>query len=86
MKEELESPAVANLLNSLEDKEQSRLHNLGKQVIDDDTNQTGRMLAALANCSREVDVRVETLSLTLFALVTTDRHLNEPRYVTLPND
>ena len=35
--------------------------------------------------SREVDGGVETLSLTLPAVVTTDLRLNEPRYVTLPN-
>ena len=35
--------------------------------------------------SREVDGGIETLSLTLPAIVTTDLRLNEPRYVTLPN-
>ena len=35
--------------------------------------------------SREVDGGLETLSLTLPAIVTTDLRLNEPRYVTLPN-
>ena len=34
---------------------------------------------------REVDGGLETLSLTLPAVVTTDLRLNEPRYVTLPN-
>ena len=38
-----------------------------------------------ANVTREVDGGLETLSLTLPALVTTDLRLNEPRYVTLPN-
>jgi electron transfer flavoprotein beta subunit len=34
---------------------------------------------------REVDGGMETLSLTLPAIITTDLRLNEPRYVTLPN-
>jgi electron transfer flavoprotein beta subunit len=34
---------------------------------------------------REVDGGLETLALTLPAIVTTDLRLNEPRYVTLPN-
>jgi electron transfer flavoprotein beta subunit len=35
--------------------------------------------------TREVDGGLETLSLTLPAIVTSDLRLNEPRYVTLPN-
>jgi electron transfer flavoprotein beta subunit len=35
--------------------------------------------------TREVDGGLETLSLTLPAVFTTDLRLNEPRYVTLPN-
>jgi electron transfer flavoprotein beta subunit len=35
--------------------------------------------------TREVDGGLETESLTLPAVVTTDLRLNEPRYVTLPN-
>ncbi len=34
---------------------------------------------------REVDGGLETLALTMPAIVTTDLRLNEPRYVTLPN-
>jgi electron transfer flavoprotein beta subunit len=37
------------------------------------------------NVTREVDGGLETLSLSLPAIVTTDLRLNEPRYVTLPN-
>ncbi len=87
----------------LVDKEQPQLIILGKQAIDDDANQTGQMLAALADLpqatfaskvdlaadkvtvSREVDGGMETLTLTLPAVITTDLRLNEPRYVTLPN-
>jgi electron transfer flavoprotein beta subunit len=101
--EELQPLAVAKLLKALMDKEQPGLVILGKQAIDDDSNQTGQMLAALAdlpqgtfankvevvdgkvNVTREVDGGLETLSLTLPAIVTTDLRLNEPRYVTLPN-
>jgi electron transfer flavoprotein beta subunit len=38
-----------------------------------------------ATVSREVDGGIETLSISLPAIVTTDLRLNEPRYVTLPN-
>jgi len=100
---ELQPLAVAKLLKALVDKEQPGLIILGKQAIDDDANQTGQMLAALAdlpqgtfaskvevagdkvNVTREVDGGLETVSLSIPAVVTTDLRLNEPRYVTLPN-
>jgi len=100
---DLQPLAVAKLLKALADKEQPQLIILGKQAIDDDSNQTGQMLAALlgwpqatfaskvvvedgkVSVTREVDGGLETLSLTLPAIVTTDLRLNEPRYVTLPN-
>lgn len=100
---ELQPLAVAKLLKALVDKEQPGLIILGKQAIDDDANQTGQMLAALAglpqatfaskvqvadgkaSVTREVDGGLETLSVKLPAVVTTDLRLNEPRYVTLPN-
>ncbi|GAB3628401.1 electron transporter RnfB [Pandoraea terrae] len=101
--EELQPLAVAKLLKALVDKEQPQLVILGKQAIDDDSNQTGQMLAALAklpqatfaskvtvadgraHVTREVDGGLETVSLSLPAVITTDLRLNEPRYVTLPN-
>ena len=43
----LEPLAVAKLLKAVVDKEQPRLVIAGKQAIDDDSNQTGQMLAAL---------------------------------------
>ena len=46
--EDLQPLAVAKLLKALVDKEQPQLVILGKQAIDDDCNQTGQMLAALA--------------------------------------
>ncbi|MGB8434743.1 MAG: electron transfer flavoprotein subunit beta/FixA family protein [Burkholderiales bacterium] len=100
---ELQPLAVAKLLKALVDKEQPKLVLLGKQAIDDDANQTGQMLAALAGwaqgtfaskvkieggkvqVTREVDGGLETVSLSLPAVVTVDLRLNEPRYVTLPN-
>jgi electron transfer flavoprotein beta subunit len=100
---ELQPLAVAKLLKALADKEQPQLIILGKQAIDDDSNQTGQMLAALlgwpqatfaskivledgkAIVTREVDGGLETVALTLPAVITTDLRLNEPRYVTLPN-
>ena len=101
--EALQPLAVAKLLKALADKVQPQLVFLGKQVIDDDANQTGQMLAALAGWSqgtfaskveiadgkatvtREVDGGLETVAITLPAVITSDLRLNEPRYVTLPN-
>ena len=100
---ELQPLAVAKILKALVEKEGANLVILGKQAIDDDCNQTGQMLAALADLpqgtfaskvviengkavvTREVDGGLETVSLSLPAVVTTDLRLNEPRYVTLPN-
>ena len=47
--EELQPLAVAKIRKALVDKEQPGLVILGKQAIDDDANQTGQILAALAN-------------------------------------
>jgi len=100
---ELQPLAVAKLLKCLVEKEQAQLIILGKQAIDDDSNQTGQMLASLldvaqgtfaskvvvadgkVSVTREVDGGLETVALSLPAVVTTDLRLNEPRYVTLPN-
>jgi electron transfer flavoprotein beta subunit len=46
---DLQPLAVAKLLKALVDKEQPGLVILGKQAIDDDCNQVGQMLAALAD-------------------------------------
>jgi electron transfer flavoprotein beta subunit len=46
--EDLQPLAVAKLLKALVDQEKPELIILGKQAIDDDSNQTGQMLAALA--------------------------------------
>jgi electron transfer flavoprotein alpha subunit len=46
--EELQPLAVAKLLKALADREQPQLIILGKQAIDDDSNQTGQMLAAVS--------------------------------------
>ena len=101
--EELQPLAVAKLLRAIVDKERPKLVILGKQAIDDDSNQTGQMLAGLldwpqatfaskvdiagdsATVKREIDGGLETLELSLPAVVTTDLRLNEPRYATLPN-
>ena len=100
---ELQPLAVAKILKSICAKESPQLVIMGKQAIDDDSNQTGQMLAALlgwpqatfaskiqlkdgkAEVTREVDGGLETISIKLPAVVTTDLRLNEPRYVTLPN-
>ena len=44
---DLQPLAVAKLLRAVVDKEQPKVVLLGKQAIDDDSNQTGQMLAAL---------------------------------------
>ena len=50
--DELQPLAVAKLLKALVDKEQPGLVIVGKQAIDDDCNQTGQMLAALAGIAQ----------------------------------
>jgi electron transfer flavoprotein beta subunit len=100
---EVEPLGVAKLLKAIVDEEQPGLVILGKQAIDDDSNQVGQMLAALTGrpqgtfaskvevegdnvkVTREVDGGLETVSLKLPAIVTTDLRLNEPRYASLPN-
>lgn len=99
----VEPLAVAKTLKALVEKEKPDLVIMGKQSIDDDSNQTGQMLAALlgwaqgtftskveldggnVKVTREVDGGLETVSLKLPAIVTTDLRLNEPRYASLPN-
>src|SRR5260370_23527891 len=49
---ELQPLAVAKLLRAVVDKEQPGLVIVGKQAIDDDSNQTGQMLAALLGWSQ----------------------------------
>ena len=101
--DEVEPLAVAKILKAIVDEEQPGLVILGKQAIDDDSNQTGQMLAALlgrpqgtfasaitvegdsVTVTREVDAGLETVKLSLPAIVTADLRLNEPRYASLPN-
>ncbi len=101
--EAVEPLAVAKILKAIADEETPGIVFLGKQAIDDDSNQTGQMLAALmgrpqgtfaskveidgdaVSVTREVDGGLETVKLTLPAVVTTDLRLNEPRYASLPN-
>jgi electron transfer flavoprotein beta subunit len=101
--ETVEPLAVAKILAKIVAEEQPQLVILGKQAIDDDSNQTGQMLAALlgwgqgtfaskvtladgsVDVTREIDGGLQTVSLKLPAVVTTDLRLNEPRYASLPN-
>ena len=100
---DLEPILVAKLLKALVMKENPDFVIMGKQAIDDDSNQTGQMLASLlgwgqatfaskivvnkdiVEVTREVDGGLETLSVKLPAVITTDLRLNEPRYASLPN-
>jgi electron transfer flavoprotein beta subunit len=99
----VEPLAVAKILKAIVGEESPDLVILGKQAIDDDSNQTGQMLSALlgwgqatfaskveiadgsASVTREVDGGLQTISVKLPAVVTTDLRLNEPRYASLPN-
>jgi electron transfer flavoprotein beta subunit len=101
--EEVEPLGVAKLLKKVMEEEEPGLVILGKQAIDDDSNQTGQMLAALTGrpqgtfantvtlegdsvtVKREIDGGLQTVKLTLPAIITTDLRLNEPRYASLPN-
>ena len=101
--QDVEPLAVAKILAAIAKAENPSLIILGKQAIDDDSNQTGQMLAALlgwaqgtfaskvvladgkVEVTREVDGGLQTVRLTLPAIVTTDLRLNEPRYASLPN-
>jgi electron transfer flavoprotein beta subunit len=99
----VEPLAVAKILKKIAEQEAPQLIILGKQSIDDDSNQTGQMLAALmgwpqgtfaskvavtegrVQVTREIDGGLQTVSLALPAIITTDLRLNEPRYASLPN-
>jgi electron transfer flavoprotein beta subunit len=101
--ETVEPLAVAKILAKIVAEEQPQLVIMGKQAIDDDSNQTGQMLAALlgwgqgtfaskvelaagsVDVTREIDGGLQTVTLKLPAIVTTDLRLNEPRYASLPN-
>lgn len=101
--EDVQPLAAAKLLKAVVEKEQPRVVILGKQAIDDDSGQTGQMLAGLlgwsqatfaskivpgdggAEITREVDGGLETITVKLPVVVTTDLRLNEPRYASLPN-
>ena len=101
--EDMQPLEVAKILNEIVKKNNPDLVLMGKQAIDDDSNQTGQMLAALLgwaqgtfvskleinsqeiNVTREIDGGLETLTIKLPAVVTTDLRLNEPRYASLPN-
>lgn len=102
--EPLDSLAIAKILAAIYRREQPDFVLMGKQAIDDDSNQAGQMLAALlgigqatfvsklelvesnskARCGRETDAGIETVTVKLPAVITTDLRLNEPRYVSLP--
>ncbi len=102
--EEYDPLALAKILQALYQREKPDFVLMGKQAIDDDSNQVGQMLAALlgigqatfvsklellennakARCGRETDAGIETMTVKLPAIITTDLRLNEPRYVSLP--
>jgi electron transfer flavoprotein beta subunit len=101
---EFDPLAIAKILLAVYRREQPHFVLMGKQAIDDDSNQAGQMLAALAGlgqatfvsklellenntkarCGRETDAGIETITVKIPAIITTDLRLNEPRYVSLP--
>lgn len=99
----LEPLAIAKLFKHAIEKENPGLIILGKQAIDDDSNQTGQMLSAMTGMpqatfaskvefdgdklkvTREVDAGLESIHVSLPAVITADLRLNEPRYAKLPN-
>ncbi len=101
--QDIQPLAVAKILKAVIEQESPGVVILGKQAIDDDSNQTGQMLAGLlgwpqatfaskitlgdgeAEVTREIDGGLETLTVKLPAVMTTDLRLNEPRYASLPN-
>ena len=102
--ENLDTTAVAKILVKIIEKESPDLVIMGKQAIDDDSNEVGQMTAQLlgwaqgtfiseltiadgnasAQCVREVDGGLETISFPIPAIITADLRLNEPRYASLP--
>jgi electron transfer flavoprotein beta subunit len=98
---------VACLLAAVTRNEQPSLVLMGKQAIDDDSNQAGQFLAALLDwpqatfaskidlelgatpasvcVARETDSGIETIHVSLPAVITVDLRLNEPRYASLPS-
>lgn len=100
----LDSLAIAKVLAAVYRREQPAFVLMGKQAIDDDSNQVGQMLSALlgigqatfvsrleliennsrARCGRETDGGIETITVKLPAIISSDLRLNEPRYVSLP--
>jgi electron transfer flavoprotein beta subunit len=103
--ESLDPWNVARILAAIVGRENPDLVLMGKQAIDDDSNQVGQFLAALLNwrqatfaskielddvattarVARETDAGIETVRVTLPAVITADLRLNEPRYASLPS-
>ena len=100
---DLEPLNVAKVISKIVEKENPEIIIMGKQAIDDDSNQTGQMLAQICKLpqatfaskvekngerfevTREIDGGLETISVELPCIITTDLRLNEPRYASLPN-
>ena len=97
-----ESIIIARIYRYLVNKEQPDLIILGKQAIDDDSNQVGQMLAGMLNypqgtfiskliikdnkliVDREIENGIETLVISLPAVLTVDLHINKPKFIKLP--
>lgn len=93
---------VSTILEAVVKKEAPDFVIMGKQAVDDDSNQTGQFLAARLDwpqatfasevvfetgklrVKRESDQGVETIRVSLPAVISCDLRLNEPRYASLP--
>jgi electron transfer flavoprotein beta subunit len=97
---DIEPLAVAKLLAAVAKDEGPGLILCGKQAIDNDMNATGQMLLGwaqgtfasrieiadgAATVTREVDGGLQSIRVTLPAIISVDLRLNEPRYASLPN-
>ncbi len=100
----LDQDAIARILAKVAEQEKPDLIIMGKQAIDDDSNQVGQLLAEYlgwpqatfaskvdidlnskkALVVREVDGGLETVELSIPAVITADLRLNQPRYASLP--
>ena len=99
----VEPLGVAKALAALVRREGVELVLLGKQAVDDDSNQVGQMLAGImgwpqANFAARLDVEgdvarvecesddgLETVDVSLPAVITADLRLNTPRHISLPS-
>ncbi len=99
----LEPINIAKILKQIVKREEPDIILLGKQAIDDDSNQVGQMLSGMLDIGQALaisklqikdqntvvvecatDTGVAELEFQIPLVITTDLHLNEPRFIRLP--